>query len=195
MSSRGRRAGAGDTRADILEVAREEFATKGYAGTSLRGVARGAGVDPALLHHYFDGKAGLFAEVVGVPADLDERVAAAVVGPVEEAGERIVRAFLGIWDHPEGRTRFRALVGAATSQEQAAVVLRDFVSRTVLNRLTTAFGEDRGGVSEVAVALAGSQLVGMAMLRYVLEVPALAGADPEEIVALLAPTIQSLLVD
>lgn len=192
MSPRGRRAGGGDTRAEILDVARGLFAAKGYDGTSVRAVARGAEVDPALVHHYFDGKSGLFAEVIGVPPGIERQIVAAVAGPPEGAGERIVRTFLSVWDHPEGRVRFQALVGAVASHDEAAALLRDFVSRSVLASLTHVFGEDHL-LPELTVAAVGAQMVGMGMLRYVVELPAMAEADPEEIVALLAPSIQHLL--
>lgn len=193
MSARGRRSGGGDTRAEILDVARGLFAAKGYDGTSVRGVAREAGVDPALVHHYFDGKPGLFSEVVGVPAGIEEQITAAVTGPHEGAGERVVRTFLRVWDGPEGRARFRALVGAVASHEEAAHLLRDFVSRSILTSLAHIFG-DEDVLPDLAVAAVGAQLVGMALLRYLLEVPPMADADPEEIVAVLAPPIQALLV-
>lgn len=189
-AGRGRRAGGGDTRAEILEFARELFAAKGYDGTSVRAVAREAGVDPALVHHYFAGKAALFAEVIGVPRDIEDKIAAAVAGPVDGAGERIVRTFLRVWDSPEGRTRFRAMVGAVATHEEAARMLQDFVGRTVLAHL----GEVAGGARELALASVGAQLVGMGMLRYVVELPAMVEAEPEEIVALIAPNVQRLLV-
>lgn len=193
MSARGRRSGGGDTRAEIIDVARGLFAAKGYDGTSVRGVAREAGVDPALVHHYFDGKPGLFSEVIGVPPGIEEQIAAAVAGPPEGAGERIVRTYLRVWDGPEGRVRFRALVGAVASHEEAAHLLRDFVSRSVLTSLAHIFG-DEDVIPDLAVAAVGAQLVGVGLLRYLLEVPPMADADPEEIVALLAPSIQRLLV-
>ncbi len=196
MSPRGRRPSGGSTREEILEAARHEFATKGYDRTSLRGIARVAGVDPALVHHYFEGKSGLFEEVVGVPAGIDQLIASAVTGPREEAGERIVRTFLSVWDSPEGRVRFQALVRSATSHADAAHLLRDFVSRTVIARIATTLAEGEGGEppSELAIAAAGAQLVGMAMLRYVIELPALLEAEPEEVVATVGPTVQRLLV-
>lgn len=192
MAARGRRAGGGDTRSGIVEAARALFAAQGFDGTSVRAVAREAGVDPALVHHYFDGKVGLFAEVIGVPAGIEDEIAAAVAGPPESVGERVVRTFLRVWDSPEGRARFQAMVGAVAAHEGAAQALRDFVSGTVLTRLAAGAIEGEP-VSELAVASAGAQLVGMGMLRYVVRLPAMVEADPEEVVALLAPNIQRLL--
>lgn len=196
MSPRGRRAG-GDARADIVAAARTEFAAKGFEGTSLRGIARLAGVDPALVHHYFAGKEALFEEVIGLPSGIDQLIATAVTGPREEAGERIVRTFLTVWDGREGRIQFQALVRSATSHDDAAHLLREFVSRTVLRRIATSLARSGGPAatpSDLAIATAGAQMVGMGMLRYVVELPAMVEADPEEIVATIAPSIQRLLV-
>ena len=197
MSPRGRRPGGASTREEILEAARAAFAAQGFDRTSLRGIARDAGVDPALVHHYFDGKEALFEEVVGVPHGIDELITAAVSGPRGQAGERIVATFISVWDSPEGRERFQALVRAAATHADAAHLLRDFVSRTVLARIAAALAqEDEGGrpPSDLAIAAAGAQLVGLAMLRYVIEVPAMAQAEPAEVVATVAPTVQRLLV-
>lgn len=190
--ARGRRPGERDTRADILVAARGLFATRGFDGTSVRAVAREAEVDPALVHHYFAGKASLFAEVVGVPPGFEDEIVAAVEGPREGAGERIVRTFLGVWDSPQGRARFQAMIGAVATHEGAARLLQDFVVRTVFVRIAANFadGED---VDELAVAAVGAQMVGLGMLRYVVRLPAMVEADPEDLVAAVGPAVQRLL--
>lgn len=192
MAARGRRPGDGDTRSEIVDAARVLFATKGFDGTSVRAVARAAGVDPALVHHYFEGKAGLFAEVVGAPVDIEERILAAVGGPPESAGERVVRTFLSVWDSPQGRARFRAMFGAVASHDEAARLVQDFVSRTILARISAVHGVE-GQAADLAVAAVGAQMVGVGLLRYVVELPAMVEADPEDIVALLGPHLQRLL--
>ncbi|MBA4084095.1 MAG: TetR/AcrR family transcriptional regulator [Kytococcus sp.] len=190
--ARGRRPGERDTRADILVAARGLFATRGFDGTSVRAVAREAEVDPALVHHYFAGKASLFAEVVGVPPGFEDEIVAAVEGPREGAGERIVRTFLGVWDSPQGRAHFQAMIGAVATHEGAARLLQDFVVRTVFVRIAANFadGED---VDELAVAAVGAQMVGLGMLRYVVRLPAMVEADPEDLVAVVGPAVQRLL--
>lgn len=190
--ARGRRPGERDTRADILVAARGLFATRGFDGTSVRAVAREAEVDPALVHHYFAGKASLFAEVVGVPPGFEDEIVAAVEGPREGAGERIVRTFLGVWDSPQGRAHFQAMIGAVATHEGAARLLQDFVVRTVFVRIAANFadGED---VDELAVAAVGAQVVGLGMLRYVVRLPAMVEADPEDLVAVVGPAVQRLL--
>lgn len=195
MSPRGRRPGGEDTRAGIIAAARSEFAQRGYDGTSLRGVAREAGVDAKLVHHYFDGKSELFAEVMSFPANpavLVERIAAA---PRSELGVTLARVFLTVWDGPEGRERFAAMFAAAAAHEEHARMVREFVGREVLRRVVETM--QGGGESvepdeslELRVALGAAQLIGMGMLRYVVKVPAVADASIEEIVAVLGPTLQ-----
>lgn len=192
MSPRGRRPGEGDTRREIVTAARVLFASQGYDGTSMRAIAREAGVDPALVHHYFEGKPGLFAEVVGVPPGIEEEILAAVGGPRSGAGERIVRTFLSVWDHPEGRERFQAMVGAVATHAEAARLLQDFVSRTVFARIAELYA-DEGEISDLAIAAVGAQVVGMGMLRYVVGLPSMVAAEPQEIVATVGPAVQRLL--
>ena len=194
MRPRGRRPGGADTRAVIVEAARTEFAAQGYDATSLRGIARTAGVDPALVHHYFGGKPEVFAEVMSIPVDLTSLVDGVVASPREQVGEVMVRTFLRVWDAPDGRLRFQALMRSAVSHEEAARMLREFLVREVFGRVTAAFArEDRNAGVELRAALAAGQMVGMAMLRYVLEFPAVVEASQEELVAQLGPVLQGYL--
>ena len=122
MSPRGRRPGGEDTRAAIITAARSEFARRGYVGTSLRGIAREAKVDPKLVHHYFDGKSALFAEVLAFPVNpavLVEQIAAV---PRAQLGETLARVFLSVWDTPEGRERFAAMFAASAAEEIVSVL-------------------------------------------------------------------------
>src|SRR5580700_9284418 len=95
----GRRPGNADTRGEIVEAATRVFAAKGYDGTSLRAVAREAGVDPALVHHYFDGKASLFVAAMALP--FDPRTVKEHAGSPEYSGARTIEAFLSMWDRAE----------------------------------------------------------------------------------------------
>ncbi|GAA4119210.1 TetR family transcriptional regulator [Knoellia locipacati] len=200
MSPRGRRPGGEDTRAAIVTAARTEFAQRGYDGTSLRGVAREAGVDPKLVHHYFDGKSELFVEVMAFPANpavLVEQIAAA---PRDALGETLARVFLAVWDGPEGRERFAAMFAAAAAHEEHARMVREFVGREVLHRVVESMHADpdvgprQKEALEVRVALGAAQLIGMGLLRYVVKVPAVADASVDELVAILGPTLQHHLV-
>jgi AcrR family transcriptional regulator len=200
VSPRGRRPAGEDTRSAIIEAARQEFAEQGYDATSLRGVARRAGVDPALVHHYFAGKPGLFAEVMSLPGDVRALVGAIVSLPREEVGAAVVRTFLQLWDSPAGRLRFLGLLRSAVTHEEAARMVREFLVREVFGRVTRAFSTDGGqaaaggaGDADLRASLAAGQMVGVAMLRYVLEFPAVVDASPEQLVERVGPVLQGYL--
>jgi AcrR family transcriptional regulator len=190
---RGRRPAGEDTRGLITEAARSEFADKGYEGTSLRAVARVAGVDPALVHHYFDGKADLFAQSVVLtrvnPAVMVDRVLA---GPMDTVGERLVRTFLGVWDDPENQERLVALVRALLTNDEVTVLMREFVTREIVGRVT-----ERTKVPEAPLrgALAASQIIGLATTRYVVRLPAMVAANHDDLARWLGPVLQRYLVD
>ena len=197
MSPRGRRPGGEDTRAAIVAAARSEFAQRGYEGTSLRGIAREAGVDAKLVHHYFDGKTELFAEVLSFPVDPAELIDRLVAVPREELGEALARVFLSVWDNPIGRQRFAALFAAAAASEEHAHMVREFVGREIFVRLIERVSE--GGAPadlpavELRAALGAAQLIGMGALRYVVKIPALVRASDEDIIAILGPSLQHQL--
>jgi AcrR family transcriptional regulator len=189
-AGRGRRTDGVDTRATILDAARAEFAAKGYDGTSVRGIARSAGVDAALVHHYFAGKEGVFAAAMHLPLDPAELVPRLLDGPLDEFGERVVRTFFSIWEDPASRAPILAMLRSAMTSEDASALLRDFVSSALLGRIAPALPPpDR----ELRTTLAVAQLVGTAVLRYVVRVEPLASAPVEHVVARLAPVIQRYL--
>jgi AcrR family transcriptional regulator len=192
MSPRGRRSAGEDTRQLIVDAARTEFATKGYDASSLRAIARLAGVDPALVHHYFDGKPHLFAEAVAVPFRPADVIAGVLSGPRAEVGERLADAFFTVWEIPASRERFVAMVRSAVSHEEAARMLRELLARDVFGRLA---GELGVADAELRAGLAAAQVVGVAMLRYVVGHEPLVAADPARLAALVAPTLQRYLVD
>lgn len=187
---KGRRPGAVDTRGEVLAAARAEFASKGYAGTTVRGIAREAGVDPALVHHYFGGKDGVFAAAMELPLDFDVVLPSVLEGPPEALGERLVRLLMRVWGNEATRAPLLALVGSAISHEQAAEMLRGFVTSALLGRVAEHLElPDR----DLRVTVAASHLIGLAMLRYVVKVEPLASATDDEVVALVAPTVQRYL--
>lgn len=196
MSPRGRRPAGADTRAEIVEAARKEFAERGYAATSLRGIARSAGVDPALIHHYFDGKQHLFAEVMAIPIDPVAIITRLVATPPERLGETMARTFFAIWDTPEGRLRFLGLFRSAMTHEEAARLIREFLAAEVFGRVARAMGgPDRpADEADLRGGVAAAQMIGLATLRYVVGYPAVAEASVDELVALLGPTLQRYLV-
>ena len=190
---RGRRPGGDDTRASIIEAARSAFAAKGYDRASLRGIARDAAVDPALVHHYFKGgKAELFAETLMVPINPAALVARIISGDPDRLGWRVIETFLAVWDAPERRETLTALIRSSMTTDESARMLREYLGREVFGRIAAATGV---ADPELRGALAASQVVGMAVMRYIVKVPALAVASNEQIVALLGPVLQHHLVD
>lgn len=184
----GRRSGAPDTRGEILEVARQEFASKGFDRTSMRGVARQAGVDPALIHHYFDGKDGLFAAAMALPLSPRERLAEALDVPRERAGVTLIRTMLGVWDDEEYRPSLLAALRSLTSGGEAALVLRKaFLEGMIFPVLRQ---EIEGSVSDRALGLMGTQIIGLIVARYLVEVEPIASMNCDELAELIGPTIQ-----
>ncbi|MER5470276.1 TetR family transcriptional regulator [Streptomyces sp. NPDC002935] len=181
------------TRDRILEAAREEFSERGYEKTSVRGIAKSAGVDSALVHHYFGTKEQVFeaaievafAPALGAPETLVE-------GPLDGVGERLTRFVLGIWENPTSRTPLLAIVRSAVNNDTAAAVFRRLVAAQLLRRIA---GRLDVPDAELRAELAAAQLVGVAMLRYVIKVEPLASVDLERIVARVAPVVQGHLTN
>jgi len=189
-SRRGRRPGTPDTRAAILDAAREAFAASGFSGTTIRGVATAAGVDAALVHHYFGTKDDLFLAALAIP--VDPRVVLLPVvaeGGVAGAGERLVRTFLMIWDDEQTRRPLLAVV-RGIFEPSGQRLIKDGFLRMVLAPLGEALGVDH---PELRMPLVASQMVGLVMLRYVLQVEPLASLPADQLVALVAPTVQRYL--
>ncbi|MCT9006240.1 TetR/AcrR family transcriptional regulator [Streptomyces rhizosphaerihabitans] len=181
------------TRDRILEAAREEFSERGYEKTSIRGIARSAGVDSALVHHYFGTKEQVFeAAVEGAMAPALGAPDTIVEGPLDGVGERLTRFFLGVWENPTSRTPLLAIVRSAVNNDTAAAVFRRLVAAQLLRRVA---GRLDAPDAELRVELAAAQLVGVAMLRHVIKVEPLASVDLERIVAKVAPVVQGHLTN
>ncbi|MGW4748762.1 TetR/AcrR family transcriptional regulator [Streptomyces sp. NPDC004290] len=194
---RGRpsRAGEGsgpDTRTRILEAARAQFAERGYDKASVRGIAKAAGVDPALVHHYFGTKDEVFAAAVEVSFEPAAVLPAILGGPREAIGERLARFFIGVWENPASRAPLLAIVRSALTHEAAAKVLRTFVLRRLLERIAAELDVPD---PSFRAELAASHMIGIVIMRYVIQVEPLASADPERIVAQVAPTLQRHLTE
>ncbi|MEU0564483.1 TetR family transcriptional regulator [Nonomuraea sp. NPDC005983] len=181
----GRRPGAADTRGEILTAARRVFAEKGFDKATVRGIAREAKVDPALVHHYFDTKEGMFAAAMALPVTPEQVIPLLLDGPSESIGERLVRMLLEVTAEPETREPMIALIRSAMTNDQAVTMFREFITNALLYRVA-----DSLGVPHLRVEAAFAQMLGVIMSRYVLRLEPLASADAEELVELLAPTIQ-----
>ncbi|XRQ06497.1 TetR family transcriptional regulator [Actinomadura welshii] len=184
----GRRPGPTETRERILAEARSLFAEKGYDGASLRAIARAAGVDPALVHHFFGNKEGVFVEAMRFPADPAVLFPRMLASPKEQLGETLVRVFLEVWGDEERRAPLLAMLRSAMTNERAAALLREFVTAALLRRAT-----EVAHVPPVAIQAAVGQMIGIMILRYVLRVEPIASASEDELVDLVAPTLQRYL--
>ena len=189
-SGRGRRPGGPDTRGQILTAARRSFADKGFAGTTIRGVAGDAGVDPALVHHYFGAKDDLFLAALEIPVDPRTLVPSVFDEGVEAAGERLVRLFLSVWDDPHTRLPLVALVRSSLVQEGPESLLQQGMLRMVLAPLRAVLPPDE---ADRRVQLVISQLAGLVVTRYLLELEPLASMPAEDLVTAVAPTLQRYL--
>jgi AcrR family transcriptional regulator len=186
---RGRRPGAPDTRAEILASARSLFATRGFNSTSVRAVAADAAVDPALVHHYFGTKDDLFVAALQLPVDPRVVLAPVFEGGVDGAGERLLRVFLSVWDNPDARLALLGVVRGVVDPE-GRMLLREGLFGVILGPIGDALGLDE---PQRRIAHVASQMIGLVMMRYVLEVEPLASMDQEVLVATYAPTLQRYL--
>lgn len=190
---RGRppRTESADTRDRILNAAREEFSERGYDKTSVRGIAKAAGVDSALVHHYFGTKEQVFEASVEVAFAPALKVRDVVLeGPLDDVGERMTRVIFGLWENPVSRKPLLAIVRSAVNNEAAAAVFRRLVSAQLMRRIA---GEIDSPDAELRAELAAAQLVGVAMMRYVIKIEPIASVDVEEIIARVAPVVQGHL--
>lgn len=185
----GRRSGDVDTRGEILDAARELFTAQGFDQTSMREVARAAGVDPALIHHYFDNKTALFAAALEFPFDPSDVLKALTRGPLVTLGERIVRLYLQVWEGPGGASMI-AVFKSATTNEHAATMLREFMTATLLKGIAAGLDVEQ---AELRASLCASQIVGVAVLRNIIGFQPLVRTDIDTLVAWLGPTLQRYL--
>jgi AcrR family transcriptional regulator len=181
----GRRPGPSSSREDILAAARVMFGDRGYDRASIRAIAGEAGVDPALVHHFFGTKEELFAAAMELPLDPAAIIPTLLAGPHDQLGERLARTFLRLWADPRLLPQFLGIIRSATTSEQGAALLRDFVSTRILATVA-----DRLGVPRINITAAAAQMVGVVMLRHVLRVEPMASATEEELVAVLGPALQ-----
>ncbi|MGQ0841382.1 TetR/AcrR family transcriptional regulator [Actinokineospora sp.] len=187
---RGRRPGGTDTRAALLAAAREVFSEQGYDGATVRAIAGRAGVDAAMVNHWFGGKDALFGEaVLRLPFSPKELLATLLDGDPADLGERIVRTFLTRWDAQDGGV-FAALVRSVAGHEQVAHALRDFFIRGVFGQLVPTVADDR---RELRANLVAAQMIGIGMVRYVAKFEPVASTDIETVVTAVAPNIQRYL--
>ncbi|WP_379507473.1 TetR/AcrR family transcriptional regulator [Nonomuraea zeae] len=190
MRRTGRRPGASTTREQIVAAAAASFSSIGYEGTSMRQVAAGAGVDPALVRRLFGGKEQLFSAVVAAEFRPAEAAVTLLDGPRDELGERLLRYVLDLLGEVARPGPLLGVIRSAATSEHAAAQLRELLAADLLAKLTRALGVDE---PERRAALAASQLVGLAIARYAVQVDALVSAGPDELAGWIAPILQRYL--
>lgn len=189
---RGRRRGESGTREAIAEAARRLFGGDGYDRVTVRAIAAEAGVDPSLVIHFFGTKERLFLSVAGLPIPPQEVLGQLVDGDRSSAGRRLAELVVGLLEDPRERARITAVVRAAASEPSAAELMRELLSRELVLPMAEALGVEDAALR---ANLAGSQVVGLVMARYVVGVEPLASAAAETVVAAVAPTLQRYLAE
>jgi AcrR family transcriptional regulator len=186
----GRRPGRSGSKEAILRAARLKFAELGYERTTVRGIAREAQVDAALVHHFFRSKEGVFAAAVHEAVRPMELMPAVLAGDPATLGERLLTTVLGLWESAERHEALLAVIRSAVSHETAAAILREFLGREILGPLAQALAGPQG---PLRATLLGSQLIGLVMARYIIRVEPLASASTRALIAVYAPVIQNSL--
>jgi AcrR family transcriptional regulator len=184
---RGRRPGGSDTRDTILAAARARFAAHGYDRTRVRDVASDAGVDPALVHYFFKTKDGLFAAAMQLPVRPADVIGPLVADGIDGLGERLVRRLLEVWDQPSNQGALLAIVQGASGHPDAAAALREFIGAEIVGRVAAVAGD------RLRATLVASQIMGLIAARYIARVEPLASLPADEVVPLVAPTVQRYL--
>jgi AcrR family transcriptional regulator len=187
----GRRPGTTQTREQIAVAARLQFAELGYDRATFRGIATAAGVDPALVVHFYGSKDELFREVMTLPPEAADALIAIAGHPVEELGRRLAELAVALLENPATRAIVLGRIRSAASHPEAAALVRETVTRD-LGRLTAAITADR---PDARAVLVGSTVVGVALARYVVLVEPLASMPAADVVDLLAGPFQHYLVD
>ncbi|MBA0046257.1 TetR family transcriptional regulator [Mycobacterium sp. NPDC050853] len=187
---RGRRRGEAVSREHVLDIAKRSFAERGYEKTTMRGIARDAGIDPSMVVYLFGSKDELFRQSIRLMIDPNELVLAIRNGE-GTIGERFVNAYLSMWEQAGTVDTMLAILQSATTNDDAHHAFREFMQNYVL----AALSEELGGGPEVRTrfALAATSMVGTALLRYALKIDPLVALTREQMVAVLAPTVDRYL--
>lgn len=176
------------TRGRILASARGAFARGGYEATSVRSIAAEAGVDQALVHRYFGTKQQLFLAALELPAEPGEVLAPVIAAPRDRLGEVFIRTLLTLWDS-DAEPVVLSVVRTLTSSPEGASLVRGFLQDLALAHLRPLV-DDPPGSAPTRLSLVASQTIGVLMARKVLRMEPLASMPVEEVVALVAPTVQ-----
>ncbi|SOX51919.1 TetR/AcrR family transcriptional regulator, partial [Mycobacterium ahvazicum] len=173
--------------ARITAAARDEFAQHGWAGTTIRAVARGADVDPALVYHYFGSKEGLLDAATNPPQKFLENVAKVWTTPVDQLGVALITLLLGAWADDEVAPTLRAILQTAAHEPATHEKLRRIVEGSLM-------GVSNLGVDErdrmIRSGLVSTQMMGFALMRYIWRIEPIASMTEGEAIAAIAPNLQ-----
>jgi AcrR family transcriptional regulator len=173
--------------ARIVAAARDEFAENGWAGTTIRAVARTADVDPALVYHYFSSKEGLLDAATNPPQKFLENVAKVWTTPVAGLGAALIKTLLDAWADDEVAPTLRAILQTAAHEEATREKLRRIVEGSLM-------GVSHLGVDErdrlVRSGLISTQMMGIALMRYVWKIEPIASMTEDEVIAAVSPNLQ-----
>lgn len=187
----GRRPGTSGTREAIAQAARRSFGELGYERATIRAIASEAGVDPALVLHFFGSKQQLFLAVMDLPFPPEEVLPQILAGERDGVGERFARFIVDVLDDARARSVLTGMVRAAASEPEAARMLRELISRRVFAAITESLDVDD---AELRATLVGSQVVGLVVARHIVGVEPLASLDSDRLIAAIAPNLQRYLV-
>ncbi|WP_456085459.1 TetR/AcrR family transcriptional regulator [Mycobacterium pinniadriaticum] len=186
----GRRPGNPDTRNTLVVTARRLFAEGGYDKTSIRDIASAAQVDPALVRHYFGNKAGLFRATMGWPFEPAQLGAYITGGGPDEIAARLTLMFLTMWEQPDTRTPLLAILRGATTHEESATLVRQFIAGHLYPQLAEPLAHPD---ATLRIDLAIAQLLGVALLRYILKIEPIASEPMDGLIERLTPTVSAHL--
>ena len=186
----GRRPGPTTTRDAIAEAARRQFAELGYDRATMRGIAGEAGVDAALVVRFHGSKDALFREVMALPPGVADAMAGLADGPRATVGRRLAEVIVGMLEDPRSRSVILGRIRSASTHPDAADLVRETVTRDV-GRLAATLTDDE---PETRAVLVGSQIVGLALARYIVRVEPLASLPAVDVIDYIAPTFQHCLV-
>jgi|SRR5690625_4617514 len=185
----GRRPGSTKTRQALLDAAIAQFAEHGYHRTSLRAITSQAGVDPALVRHFFGDKKGLFEEAVLQQKLFAQERLDRLQDNKQNIEVRLVEAYLDVWEIEPGASTVRALLRAAVESEENRQYFQEAFNE-MFSRSTQALGAN---LQPDALALTGAQLLGTCVLRYILRLEPIASMPRDELVNSLVPAVQHML--
>lgn len=187
----GRRPGKPDTRAEILDAARTEFAASGYHGASIRGIARLAEVDPSLVLHYFESKEFLFAESLALPLNPASVIRPVLADISPGVGERLIRTMLTAWDSEEAQEPLKAVIRSIIGGGDMESTVIEFAQETILAAFVDALD---GPDADLRGTLFASHLMGILVARYLIGIEPLASASVDDVATRVGPVIESYLL-